>query len=355
MTLASPRRDEVEVSLFGPGYGESVLVHAGEGQWLVVDSCLGADGESAVLSYLRGIDIDPSTAVKLIVATHWHDDHIRGLERLVTACSSARFCCPIALKTDEFLSVAAGLARRDHSILGRSVSEIHAVFTTLRQERRNPVWATANRRVVRSAHYDVWSLSPDDLAFSSFVRSVASLVLQPIGQPGVGRAARRNDVSVALWVRCGDAVLLLGADVEKRGWLAILDSAERPRSRASVFKVPHHGSSNADVEETWHQLLEAEPVAILAPWRLGRSALPGKSDIKRILSHTPHAYASARSASRTAKRHGMVAKTLRSAKVRMRGEAGSPGMVRLRRSLTDEESWRVRLVGSACRLRDFAA
>ena len=350
-----PSGSEVEVSLFGPGFGESVLVHTGEGHWLVVDSCLCPDGNPAALSYLREVGIDPSIAVDLIVATHWHDDHIRGLSKLVTACPAARFCCASALKTDEFLSVAAGLARRDYSAIGRSTAEIHSVFTTLRKQRRNPIWASANRRVVRTEDYEVWSLSPDDGAFTSFVQSVESLILEAAQQPRASGSTRRNAVSVALWVRCGDAVLLLGSDVEKRGWMAILASSERPQAGASVFKLPHHGSSNADVPETWQQLLEPKPCAILAPWRLGRGALPRKSDVDRILGRTPHAYATTQSALRSARRPGMVARTLRSSRVKMRREVGSPGIIRLRRSLINGESWRVHLAGSACHLRDFSA
>ena len=41
MSLAAPpRTDELEVSLFGPGVGECVIVHLGAGEWMVVDSCL---------------------------------------------------------------------------------------------------------------------------------------------------------------------------------------------------------------------------------------------------------------------------------------------------------------------------
>lgn len=36
--LTGPRLDEIEVSLLGPGYGESVVVHMGGGEWMVVDS-----------------------------------------------------------------------------------------------------------------------------------------------------------------------------------------------------------------------------------------------------------------------------------------------------------------------------
>ena len=71
----------MEVSSLGPGYGEGVPVHAGEDEWLVAGSCLAEDGEPAALNCLRKIDLDPSTEVKLVVAPHRHDDHIRGLTR----------------------------------------------------------------------------------------------------------------------------------------------------------------------------------------------------------------------------------------------------------------------------------
>ena len=51
----------MELSLLGPGYGESVLLHTSEGEWLVVDSCLGADGEPAAMNDLRGMEVDPSS------------------------------------------------------------------------------------------------------------------------------------------------------------------------------------------------------------------------------------------------------------------------------------------------------
>ena len=344
----------MEVSLLGPGYGESVLVHTGEGEWLVVDSCLAEDGEPAALNYLRKIGVDPSTAVKLVVATHWHDDHIRGMTRLVAECPSARFCCASALRADEFLGVAGGMTRRDFSKWGLGVREIHGVFTGLRLAGRQPVWATANRRVVRRSRYDVWSLSPGDVDYESFLQAVASLVLRPAGQRTARRDSRRNDLSVALWVRCGDAVCLLGADVEKRGWLAIVNSPERPRQKASVFKVPHHGSSNADLPEAWSELLETGPFAVLAPWRRGSGVLPRRDDVRRILSRTPHAYASAGSSSGAVRRSGMVARAVRESKARLRREFRALGMVRLRRPLAHGGFWRADLFGAASHLQDLA-
>ena len=34
-----PASDVFEVSIFGPGKGESIVVHIGNGRWIVVDSC----------------------------------------------------------------------------------------------------------------------------------------------------------------------------------------------------------------------------------------------------------------------------------------------------------------------------
>jgi len=33
------RPDELEVSVFGPGYGESLAIHLGLGSWIIIDSC----------------------------------------------------------------------------------------------------------------------------------------------------------------------------------------------------------------------------------------------------------------------------------------------------------------------------
>ncbi len=38
----SPGQDIIEVSIFGPGKGEPILVHLGRNEWIIVDSCINA-------------------------------------------------------------------------------------------------------------------------------------------------------------------------------------------------------------------------------------------------------------------------------------------------------------------------
>ena len=291
----------------------------------------------------------------MIVATHWHDDHIRGMSQLLKACSSARFCCASALGKKEFLSATAGLAQRDFSEVGYGAREIYSVFSHLGATDAVPIWASASRRVFRNGSREVWSLCPGDELFELFLRSVGDLVSPEDGTARRIPTLSPNQLSVVLWVRCGDVIALLGGDLERRGWTAILEDRTRPARRASVFKVPHHGSKGAHLAEVWDRMLEPEPFAILAPWRRGGAALPKLGDIRRILSLTPHAYASAKSSSSKLKRRGMVSRTIRGSGVRLRSAAGPAGMVRLRRALEDGSSWRVELFDSACHLRELVA
>ena len=117
-TSNSPGANELELTLLGPGYGESVILHLGNGEWAIIDSCLDSDGRPGALRYLDDIGVDPAENVVLIVASHWHDDHIRGLANLLQLCPRARFCCAAALCRKEFLGYVGALEGRHMSSVG---------------------------------------------------------------------------------------------------------------------------------------------------------------------------------------------------------------------------------------------
>ena len=221
-----------------------------------------------------------------------------------------------------------------------------------------PIHALANRVVFRKGGCTISSLSPGDGVFQQFLASVGGLI------PGKGVNKKRirsfspNEVAVALWVECGGSSLLLGADLERKGWVAILGDTHRPPGKASVYKIPHHGSADADEPAVWERMLEDEPVAVLAPWRRGRGALPTEQDTERILSATPNAWITDTGSTREATfRHGnrTVEKTLRESGVRIRRLAGDTGMIRLRRRIGSADDWKVKKFGNACHLLDYAA
>ncbi len=349
---------ELEITLFGPGYGESIALHVGDGAWVLVDSCIDPSGEPRALRYLIDLGVDPARDVRLIVATHWHDDHIRGMAKLVTACRNAAFCCASVLCQQEFLAVVGALGSHRIPGVGSGVRELYEVFSRLNATATKPRFALADKRIFLQGVCEIWTLSPNSAAFLNFLSQIGSLL------PGQGETRRRipsltpNKVSVVLWIKAGDAVLLLGSDTEKPGWVDILRSTTRPTDKASVFKIPHHGSANADEPGVWRDMLEDHPWAVLAPWRRGRGRLPRPSDVQRILSCTPNAYATTQGGRLTGtptRRDRSVDRTIRESRIELRSVPMSNDAVRLRRPAANQAQWRVELFGSACALRDFAA
>lgn len=347
-----PRDDEVELTLIGPGFGESVIMHVGDGAWVLVDSC-GRSDDPAALNYLRAIGVDPSQAVTMIVATHWHDDHIRGLARMVQVCAKASFCCAIALCTEEFLAMVYALEGRHYASSVSGIREIHRVFSVLSKISSTPTMAVANRQILTRDTCHIRALSPDDEALLRSMRALGRLI------PKTGQAETRilslspNEASVVLRVEIGDVAVLLGSDLERGGWLKILQDKTRPHDAASVFKVPHHGAESADEPLVWKRLLAPDPVALLAPWRRGGRTLPSDRDAQRILARTSRAYVTAMAdASRPARRANAVDRTIKESGIRLR-RTPAPGAVRLRRRLRSGEQWRVEMFGTACHLQEY--
>ncbi|MBN2497434.1 MAG: MBL fold metallo-hydrolase [Deltaproteobacteria bacterium] len=336
-----PDGDVLEISLFGPGYGESILAYTGEGDWLVVDSCVTSDRKTpAALAYLAHIGVDPSTAVKLVVATHWHDDHIRGLAALYRACTSARFVCSQALKNEDFLTLSKMAGER--SLMKSSgVDEFNAILAELERRRGAPRWAMADRVLWSrggAVPCKVWALSPSDGVVTRAFRSFSRL-LQSRGSPKKRiPAPERNQGSVAILLSVGSKSILLGADLEAgredRGWAAVLATHAVVEGKSKIYKVAHHGSESADNPQIWTDLLLDQPIAILTPFSRGNVHLPTESDIQRIEKRTRYLYSTARVASRRARRTtGSVARTKREVMIRSHGLVRTPGHVRVRMNI----------------------
>lgn len=132
-----PAADELEISIFGPGFGESVVIHIGAGRWILIDSCIDTNtGIPAALDYLNALSASPE-AVELIVATHWHDDHVRGLATMVNACSTAQFACSAGLNSHEFLALASLYAECPTSIPA-GPTELKRAFEQVIARRKTP-------------------------------------------------------------------------------------------------------------------------------------------------------------------------------------------------------------------------
>ena len=115
--------------MLGKGCGESIVVHAGDGAWVVIDSfCENQTTDPAPLVYLKSIGVDVAKDVTAVVLTHLHADHYRGIDKVVRDCESAWFYLPGVLpqeRWEDVLRRAAALLEDEMRGAGRVATAVH--------------------------------------------------------------------------------------------------------------------------------------------------------------------------------------------------------------------------------------
>lgn len=365
-----PEADEFEVSLFGPGIGESIALHLGQDDWIVVDSCLDPESRRpAALGYFERLGLDIAKAVKLVVVTHWHDDHIRGAAEILERATSAHVAWSAKYDDDAFFRAVE--TARESRIHKTGLDEMSRMLSTLmdrrlprqRKESVGPIWASEGTRLFSRdksqgiQHAEVMSLSPSHGTQTLAMHEFKGLL------PDAGEPQRRavrvtpNQRSVVLSVTAGHRSALLGADLEDSpnpavGWQAVVNSSVRPSARSEVFKVPHHGSANAHNEEVWTEMLSTMPVVCITPFMRVRNPLPTPDDISRMLDLSSRVYCTRSSQSvRPRPRPRAVEREIRNSTRILRAVEGKMGQVRIRGPLNGNVPLVVDLFGAAYQAR----
>jgi Predicted hydrolase (metallo-beta-lactamase superfamily) len=358
-----PKPDEIEVSLFGPGRGEAVAVHIGDGEWVLVDSCVdGRTGTHPVVEYLRQIGVDLALDVALVVSSHAHDDHFKGIADLWRLCERASFVCPAALSGAEFRALIDVEEEVDPGVTVSAYREFRSVLEIARARRptrsggTSAILRTMQGRslLTRAAAASVpgaalLALSPSDLAFDRAVQAFQA-VMPTAGSDRHVPTLDLNELAVALWIEVGNRRVLLGGDLTNGpsgcGWQAVMGWFGPPE-RASAYKVAHHGSDNAHFQQMWDDLLTSDCLALVSPYRPGRGR-PSDTDIARIKGQTANGYATASTKRPTlSARHRLVAAELGSI-AKVSDPWGRVGQVQARAQQGDA-NWRVGLRGPAFR------
>ena len=350
-----PGSDELEVAVIGPGYGESIVVHIGEGRWAVVDSCVNAKTKVPhALAYLDALGVDPAESVDLVVATHWHMDHVKGMGRLTETCRKADFCCPAVFTNREALTFVGAMAGHEAGLTGTLATEMREAVSALVRRKSRPRFAIANRRILRRGQCEVWSLSPGDKAVVRSVGAMSGLQSSKSPTTNLLGTLLPNQASVALWIKIADIAVLLGSDLQRAEWIEVLENSARPQGRASALKAPHHGSGNAHEVRVWDEMMTEEPVVVVTPFRGGRNPPPTRDDLRQILEVTRDAYITAEP--RAAQSVEALVRGVDGAILPERPSARTldeSGIVRLRRKLESPDGWKVVTFGSACHMRDY--
>ena len=334
-----PHSRQIEVSLFGPGVGEAIVAHLGEGVWVTIDSCLDARTRRPIaLTYLDALGVDLENQLLRSAITHWHDDHTKGIDEILACAPNSRLVCPAALQAREF-KAAIGASASAASKVSPIDSTRKAFQELLRRPdslERYPMWTSANRVIQRVGPTKLTALSPSDAEFTQTLHEVSKLIPSEGQLPRFPIRHRPNHASMVLQIESGHFSFLLGGDLEvggllHSGWPAICASTERSRSRSFGIKVAHHGSPNADTECIWSDLLVANPVAIATPYGRGRTPRPSEEDVERILARGCRLYLSAPAKGRKSKQYSAAERRAISLAARsLRSVGANMGHIRYR-------------------------
>lgn len=368
-----PVEDELEVTIMGSGFGESIVVHIGAGIWLVVDSCKypiagGAHLISAPLYYFQKMGVNVASNVAAVVATHWDSDHIGEIGSLVDACKSAKFICANALLQKVFLQYKERLMTGSAVTKGARIQEFSRVLEICAANKKSIKYASIGRELMvwpesvlpLNRRCTLRSLSPSDKEYTLFLSEI--LADMPIMGDSKRSAASRtpNLTSVVLHIDWGHGTsVLLGADMEahhdkERGWCSVIEGAtELFLSKAEVYKVSHHGSENGHDDQVWNKLLVPTPLAMLTPYLRGKyeSCPPTRDGVIRITNLAPQSFITTqRKQNKISSRSPAINNGLKDLGIVMNSKPRSIGIVRFRKRLGQDIVWRQELFGPACPL-----
>ena len=363
-----PAPDELEVSLFGPGIGECIVVHLGDGNWMVIDSCLeSSTREPIALAYLNRIGVNPATSVKVLAISHWHDDHILGSAKTLSVCESARVCYSAALLKEEFLTLTSSLSD-PMSLIDRKTSgtrEMASIVRVLESRSLNRPNYKSDQLVPTVAHCllyqhdngryksEITALSPSSASVNNALREFASLIPMSGADRRVIPRPTQNHNSIVIWLRFGENSVLLGSDLEETrdpytGWSVIVNSDRRPSGKAKIFKIPHHGSRTGHSDEVWNHIVETEATGVMTTFNRGKTPIPREEDINRIKRFTSNLYCTMEPKAAMPRRDTAVERTLREMAKNRKVLGGEVGHIQVRMKLNSQI--RVNLQPPATRL-----
>lgn len=278
-----PSNDEIEITIFGLGFGECIVLGCNNQEFIVIDSFINPDTNNPIaIDYLSCLNL-PKSSIKEVVLTHWHQDHIAGISDVLNEASPdvKLVISPIIRQTKFNQYMSIGFATNNYS-----TKEFQKVYEFIKNRNgNNVVFASVDRRIYsnKEESAEIYSLSPSD---RDLFRYLDRILLPARNQTTSYNFPSDNLLSVVLLMKYSNDGFLFGSDMEvtvskEDGWRKIVNDYTHSKTKSSVFKIPHHGSVTGHLEDIWTTLLQKYPISATTVFDRSNK-LPTKEDIDRI-------------------------------------------------------------------------
>ncbi len=345
-----PLDSEVEVTLIGTGggYGESIILKVGVDSWIIIDSCVNpTSNEPLSIEYLKSIGVDLSKVI-LIICTHWHNDHIRGLANSLLLCPNAEFSFSAVHDLNKFLLLCEldGLKSSRGSI--GSTDEFARCLEIV--SKRGAVYSKALSNMVlfnitvNNETFTLFSLSPSPKTVNDFDSEISELITE-FGKRNTAVIKKTpNEKSVALLLKFGSHRVILGADLEigkdnLEGWRYVINNSKvLDSTKASLYKVPHHGSDTAYLSDIFDIIVNKNSVLKITPF--SPSGLPRENMLDVYQGHSDSIYLTSRLkvSKKAKKRDSAIEKVIERSAVSLEEVKFTPGIIRSRLDYIKKET-----------------
>lgn len=337
---------EITIIGTGGGYGESVVINLGDNYWVVVDSCMDPiSKKSLTIEYLENSGVNISLDVKLILCTHWHDDHIKGISKLLEKATSSQFCFTQVTDIKKFIQlIKMDFNKRLNNSLNSSTIEFNECLEILKSRGVKPIYAMQDRLIYKNNDAFVYSLTPSDLTLENFNLELNQILNKEFDNNVKIIAKKPNNKSIVLYLKIGKHSAILGADLEVtknplEGWENILSNCLVINTKSSLFKIPHHGSENAYHQMIWSQLLHEDPISLISPWNLNNK-LPQSVMVQKYCNHSKYVYLTSNVVghNKSKPREKSIEKLIKNLNIKLKEEKFNKGVVKSIIDINDQNA-----------------
>ena len=239
LTSLSP--DLLYLVVFGPGFGESILLRVPPSDWVVVDCCM-SGAFCPPLDLLRAHNARWSC----LVLTHPHTDHSNGLDQVIHHGGEGPVGCVPVWFTSSQWEKSPDPERH----LAEGINE-HVLAAIDDRWDKDP-----------KAH---WELQQGD------ARKIGGALLTPLwpDKASISESDRIKDpnrLSTPILVEWEELRILLGADLPAGPW-AQIGGLWSDLGKHAALKVPHHGPTNSI--SAVFAAGEPERLWVITPWNRG--------------------------------------------------------------------------------------
>jgi hypothetical protein len=299
--LNLPEDNELEICFFGPGYGESIVVHIPSIGWGIIDSCnvkVKSKSITPALEYLLQLLSPPYPLLSFIVLTHSHEDHYSGFDQIIKKYPGGirRICRYDGDGIRELKIYLVQQKIANNNILPGLVQVFDAMDNAIKSgvhlRRLSEMTSIIDVNNIQIEGYGttdikLLALSPSAISVKKYVEMLFALYPQKGKAVKPGDDRLHNLLSVAILLKIGNIQIIFGSDVEtgtddNMGWNGILNN-DCPNLWANLVKVAHHGSESGYNANAWEKHSgKGLPFAIVTPFNKGSVSLPKENDLKRL-------------------------------------------------------------------------